>query len=140
VALCPLNNKYNKQQGGHMLSSISIDSGNITLKQGTTAELRYIVKSGGAAVNVTGWKCRLQVRDTVDSATTRLSKTTEDGSITTDPLNGLFVVAFTPAESAAVRFKGDELSCVYDTEVEDASGNVFRIAEGAFTFDREVTR
>lgn len=87
-------------------------------------------------VNLTGYTARMQVRETVDAPEPLLEFTPENNRIVITPEKGLVTIRLRPMTTAALGFE----QAVYDLEVEAASGEVYRLAHGPVTLDREVTR
>lgn len=91
--------------------------------------------STGVPVNVTGYTARMQVRATIDAGATLLSFTTENGGITLGGAAGTITVTATAATTASV-----SAGCyVYDLELINGA-TVYRLVQGQFTVDGEVTR
>lgn len=78
---------------------------------------------------------RMQVRRTIESTTTLLELTTENGGITIDGEEGTISLYISAEDTAEITSSG-----VYDLEIIDLDGNVFRVIQGAFTLSPEVTR
>lgn len=77
----------------------------------------------------------MQVRDTITAASTLFSFTTENGGITLGGTAGTITVTATAATTAAV-----SAGCyVYDLELINGA-TVYRLVQGQFTVDGEVTR
>lgn len=107
----------------------------ITCEQGATFSRTLTVKdSNGVARDLSGYTARMQVRRTTSSSTTLVELTTENGRISLNS-NGEISLSLSATETAALTDEG-----VYDLEIEDSSGNVERVVEGAFNLDLEVTR
>ncbi len=91
--------------------------------------------STGLPVNLTGYTARMQVRATIDSASTLLSLTTENGGISLGGTAGTVTITASATQTAAVA-----AGCyVYDIELVIGS-TVVRLVQGQFTVDGEVTR
>jgi hypothetical protein len=91
--------------------------------------------STGVPVNLTGYTARMQVRATIDSASTLLSLTTENSGIALGGAAGTVTITATATQTAAVA-----AGCyVYDIELVIGS-TVVRLVQGQFTVDGEVTR
>jgi hypothetical protein len=91
--------------------------------------------STGVPVNVAGYTARMQVRETVTAASTLLSFTTENGGITLGGTAGTITVTATATQTAAIA-----AGCyVYDLELINGA-TVYRLVQGQFTVDGEVTR
>jgi hypothetical protein len=90
--------------------------------------------------DLTGYTARMQVRRTLESATTMLN-------LTTVATNGSQIIMQPSGESNAMRiYVSDEATAlittdgVYDLEIENESGEVSRVIEGDFVLVPEVTR
>lgn len=108
----------------------------ITCDQGATLEvLLTYLDSDGAAVNLTGYTARMQVRTEVTAATATLTLTTENGRIALGGAAGTVALTVPAIDTAAVAAR----EYVYDLELVNGA-TVTRIIEGAFTVRAEVTR
>jgi hypothetical protein len=110
---------------------------NLIIEQGASFECRITWKAGTppAAVNLSSFTARMQVRVTAASPDTALSLTSSSG-ITLGGAAGtidLFVSASGTAALAPGKY-------VYDLELVSASGNVTRLMAGTVTVTAEVTR
>lgn len=109
---------------------------NITLDQGATYSTQLTYKdSAGALIDLTGYTARMQVRIQVDSASTVLDLTTENGRIILGGAAGtinLTVDAVTTAALTAGQY-------VYDLELVNGAV-VDRLIMGTFLVRPEVTR
>jgi hypothetical protein len=91
--------------------------------------------STGVPVNLTGYTARMQVRDTITAASTLFSFTTENGGISLGGTAGTITVTASATTTAAVA-----AGCyVYDLEL-ISGATVYRLVQGQFTVDGEVTR
>lgn len=82
------------------------------------------------------YTARMQIRRTVESTTFMIELTTENGGITfTNPTQGELMLDMTAAQTAALTSDG-----VYDLEIVASNGEVFRLIQGNFTLNPEVTR
>lgn len=91
--------------------------------------------STGVPINLSMYTARMQVRATIDSASTLLSLTTENGGIALGGAAGTVTVTATATQTAAVA-----AGCyVYDIEL-ITGAVVTRLVQGQFTVDAEVTR
>ena len=109
---------------------------NIVCDAGATLTRTLTYKdSAGALVNRTGFTARMQVRADVESTSTALALTTENGGLT---LGGaLGTVLITVSATATAALAGG--SYVYDLEL--VSGSVVtRLVQGSFEVRPEVTR
>ena len=108
----------------------------ITIEQGATFTLSLTWKdSTGAAVNITGYTARMQVRENYESESTLVSLTSAGGDIV---LGGaLGTIAVTIAASVTQLLQLEE--AVYDLELVNGA-TVTRLLQGKATVSREVTR
>ena len=109
---------------------------NIKIEQGATFELTATyTDSAGAAIDITGYSARMQVRRTKNSSTTLLDLTSVSGITITGASGLLEIVASATLTAAITGTVG-----VYDLEIESAGGVVTRLLEGAVEISKEVTR
>ena len=118
---------------------------NITLDQGSSLELVLTVQDNSEQpIDLTDLDCRFQVRRTFGATSTLINGTLANGKLTkTDATNGILTLALAPADTSAIRFnevEDDTLECVWDLELQDLDGKVYKPARGTFTLNREVTR
>lgn len=110
---------------------------NITIEQGSTFTLNLTWKdSSGAAINITGYTARMQVRKSVDAASTTLSLTSGAGDITLGGAAGTISITVSAASTASIASG----NYVYDLELVSGAGVVTRLLQGAVTVSPEVTR
>jgi len=110
---------------------------NFVIEQGTTLTKTLIWKdSTGAAINLTGYTARMQVRQSVTSSVVLLELTTTAGTITITPLTGTIVLSFPAATTAAITWRHGK----YDLEMVASNGVVTRLIEGQIDISPEVTR
>jgi hypothetical protein len=110
---------------------------NILIEQGATFQLNLLWKdSAGTPIDLSGYTARMQVRRKVDSPTTLLSLTTENGGIALGGITGTIAVV---AQATATDDISEKIG-VYDLELVDGSGVVTRLVEGCVTISPEVTR
>lgn len=118
---------------------------NITCQQGSTFGRTITLKYPDPASppadptyllwNFTGYTARMQIRRTIDSSTTLISLTTENGRISLGGASGIIELNITAADTATITSSG-----VYDLEIIASNGVVSRILQGDFTLSPEVTR
>ena len=108
----------------------------IVCDQGATLEvsLTYL-DSDGAAVNLSGYTARMQVRTEVTAAAATLTLTTENGRIALGGAAGTVALTVPAIDTAAVA-AGEY---VYDLELVTGA-RVVRLIEGSFVVRAEVTR
>jgi len=110
---------------------------NINIEQGATFTRTITWKdSAGAAINLTGYTARMQIRERVESATALVSLTSSSG-ITLGGAAGTVVITITAALTDALpnMKKG-----VYDLELVSAGGIVTRLLQGEVVVSPQVTR
>lgn len=107
----------------------------IVIDQGTDVTLPFeLYDSTDKPLNLSGFKARMQVRQSAGSSTFIDELTTENGRLTIE--GGTIKAEWKNAktsEMVAGRY-------VYDIEIVSASDEVTRILEGAFVLRKEVTR
>lgn len=92
--------------------------------------------SAGAAVNLTGYTARMQVRQNASAEEVLLELSTTNSKISITPLTGTITLIFSAATTAAIDWKRGK----YDLEMTSADGTVTRLIEGEITVSREITR
>ncbi|TDK63561.1 hypothetical protein [Sapientia aquatica] len=117
---------------------------NITVNQGTslpyTFTLTYLDNS---VYNLTGYDARLQVRRTYGDTTWLINCTVANGKLVINAAAGTITWHIIPSDTMSIRFNNkddDTLDCVYDLEITDPTGNIYKPAGGTLTINREVTR
>lgn len=118
-----------------------------TLKiyQGQTFRFRFAVTQPDEVtpVNLTGYKARMQIRETLPDDDILVTLTTENGGITITEITGLVDLVISAADTAALDIDFDVAQWVYDLEIYDDTVSpvyVERIAEGTVVVFPEVTR
>lgn len=116
-----------------------VDSSTLRLNADTTRFGTYT--SGGEVlyhppVDLTGFTARMQIRETVESATVLHSLTTENGGIALGGVAGTISLLISATDTAAFTFD----TAVYDVELISAGGIVTEVACGGITIGDEVTR
>ena len=108
----------------------------IVCDQGATFSRVFTWEDSAAnPIDLTLYTARMQVRSTVESASTLLSLTTENGGISLGGIAGTITVTATATQTAAIA-----AGCyVYDLEMVTGAV-VTRLVQGSFTVDAEVTR
>jgi len=105
---------------------------NFTFEQGATFSRQLTVQDNGAAMNLTNYSARMQLRSSVESTTVALAVT----CAITGATDGIVTVSNTATETMAV----DAGIYVYDLEIESSSGVVTRLMQGTATITANVTR
>ena len=108
----------------------------ITIEQGATFSQLVTYKESGVAVNLTGYTARMQVRSTLESATTVVELTTANSRITLGGAAGTISLTISATDTAALTAGRG----VYDLELVSGSGIVTRLLQGVATISRNVTR
>ena len=124
---------------------------NITIEQGSTFGRLISVEQPNLTADPTGQTfenyslvahtARMQIRRTIDSATSMISLTTENGRITINPnivgnvRNNEISLLITAADTATLTTSG-----VYDLEIINSGGTVSKVIRGDMTLIPEVTR
>ena len=113
------------------------NSFDLEIKQGATLSLTATWKdSTGAAINLTGYTARMQVRSAYDATSTILSLTSASG-ITLGGAAGTIAITASATVTAALTAPW---AGVWDLELVSGGGVVTRLLEGAATVSPEVTR
>jgi hypothetical protein len=113
------------------------NSYDLEIKQGATLSLTATWKdSAGAAINLTGYTARMQVRSAYDATSTILSLTSSSG-ITLGGAAGTIAITASATVTAALTAPW---AGVWDLELVSGGGVVTRLLEGAATVSPEVTR
>ena len=108
------------------------------IEQGATFGQTLTLKdSSDAVVNLSGYaSAEMDLRLHSDSSTTIITLTTANSRITLGGSNGTVTLSISATDTASLSV-GDG---VYDLELVDGSGNVFRILEGTFTIRGNVSK
>jgi hypothetical protein len=118
---------------------------NITCEQGATFVRSIVLKYPDPADpthstylpwDLSGYTARMQARRTVSSTSTLFEVTTENGGIELETNEqGEVLLRLNPEQTAALGSDG-----VYDLEIIDSNGDVYRVLQGDFFLSLEVTR
>ena len=108
----------------------------ILIEQGATYSQLVTYKESGVAVNLTGYTARMQVRSTLESASTVVELTTANGRIALGGAAGTITLTISATDTAALTAGRG----VYDLELVSGSGIVTRLLQGVATISRNVTR
>lgn len=109
---------------------------NFTIYQGATFSREITVKdAAGDLYDFTNHTARMQIRSEIDSSTTMIELTTENGRIELGDDAGTITLTIGASDTANLTTDG-----VYDIEIINDSGRVDRLLKGAVTLDLEVTR
>lgn len=108
----------------------------LLIEQGATFSQLVTYKESGVAVNLTGYTARMQVRSTLESASTVVELTTANGRIALGGAAGTITLTISATDTAALTAGRG----VYDLELVSGSGIVTRLLQGVATISRNVTR
>jgi hypothetical protein len=108
---------------------------NIKVYKGATFELAPQWKIDGKYVNVTGYSANMVVRNSPTSPGQIITLSSNNGRIIVGGENGRFTLQLTAGETAALTAN----EYVYDLEITDTTGKVFRLLEGGFIVLEGVT-
>lgn len=111
---------------------------NLFVYRGATFSKQIVWKDeNGALINLTGWKARLHMRETVDESTPFLTLTTENGGLALGGAAGTINLLASATATAAIQVTEG----VYDLEmVAPDTVTVTRLLEGLVFVSPEVTR
>jgi hypothetical protein len=113
----------------------------INCDQGATFERTMTIYNpsvGGASatpVNLTGYSARMQVRPETDSNEIMVELTTENGRLTLGGVAGTIEMEIEADVTETFDTDG-----VYDLEIYNNAGKVYRVIKGRFVVEPEVTR
>ena len=108
----------------------------ILIEQGATFSQLVTYKESGVAINLTGYTARMQVRATLESASTLVELTTANSRIALGGTAGTITLTISATDTAALTSGRG----VYDLELVSGSGIVTRLLQGVATISRNVTR
>jgi hypothetical protein len=109
---------------------------NFTVEQGTTLHLIFTwLQPNRDPEDVTDYSARMQIRETIGSASTIASFTDAD-ALTVGDTDGVVTLDVDATETASWSFK----KAVYDLELESPEGIVTRLVKGTIILDPGVTR
>lgn len=107
------------------------------VEQGDTYAKNIWYKPGGVAADLTGCTARMQIRQTIGSATVIHSLTTENSGITITAAEGKISLLISATDTAAFTFNSP---AAYDLELIFADGTVKKILRGSVYLILECTR
>jgi hypothetical protein len=108
----------------------------LLIEQGATFSQLITYKESGVAVNLTGYTARMQVRATLESASTLVELTTANSRIALGGTAGTITLTISATDTEALTSGRG----VYDLELVSGSGIVTRLLQGVATISRNVTR
>lgn len=107
------------------------------IEQGATLLKPIVWKdSTGAAVNLTGYTAKMQVRKSAAAEDVLLEMSTANNKIAITPLTGTITLIFSSTTTSAIDWSRGK----YDLELTSGSGVVTRLIEGEITISKEITR
>ena len=109
---------------------------NIVIEQGATFQRVFTWTISAAAVNLTGYTARMQVRADYDTDPIVSLTSATGGGITLGGSAGTITVLISATVTAALTAG----TYIYDLELESADGTVTRLLKGQATVDPEVTK
>jgi hypothetical protein len=110
---------------------------NINIDQGASFERLITVRDANEDLfNFDNYTARMQIRRDVEDTATIAELTTENGYITLGGAQGTIVLYLPPNVTANLSTR----DCVYDLEIIDNFGRVYRLLKGQIRVDAEVTR
>ena len=118
----------------------TVGTGNLTAHRGDTWVLDFLYKdSAGAAIDLTGYKARLQVRtDYRQTPLLSLSSYVLSGYLQALTITGALGKIALNVPASNMEIPSGEYQ--YDIEVESASGVITTLARGSLTVTDDVTR
>lgn len=109
----------------------------LTLYQGASFTLTLTWKdAANAAINLTGYSAKMQIRYTAASPSVVLELSTTNGGISLGGTAGTITLNASASQTAALT----EATGVYDLELTSGSGTVTRLLSGKYTLSPEVTK
>jgi len=108
----------------------------LLIEQGASFSQVVTYKEAGVAINLTGYTARMQVRSTLESASTIVELTTANSRITLGGAAGTITLTISATDTAALPAGRG----VYDLELVSGSGIATRLLQGVCTISRNVTR
>lgn len=116
------------------MASAKID---LKVEKGATFKKRLIIKdSNKNPIDLTGYIARMHIRPNARSSVIIMDLTTTNSRILITPLQGQIDLIITDEDTSGITFNG---SALYDLELEDSGGEVFKIARGLVFFIEEIT-
>lgn len=94
----------------------------------------------GALIDLTGKTARMQVRESIEAATTKLDLTTENGGIALGGALGTLTFLVDATDTSALSDTYEVEQWVYDLEFIDPDTTVTRVIQGTLVVYPEVTR
>jgi hypothetical protein len=109
---------------------------NITCEQGSTFARTFTIQNNdGTVYDLSGYAARMHIRRDYDSTTTMFIASSTNGHISVSTLFGEINVDISAAETATIVRDG-----VYDLEIYNPEGVVYKVVKGRFVLNKEVTK
>lgn len=109
---------------------------NITCEQGSTFTRTFSIQNpDGTVYDLDGYSARMHIRRDYDSPTPMFQATMANGCITMNTVFGEIHVDLSAEQTASITRDG-----VYDLEIFNSDGIVYKVVKGRFLLDKEVTR
>lgn len=105
------------------------------IEAGATFNLDFTMYTGGSKWNLTGYSARMDIREDIDSVTALISLDSNGNGITLGGSTGTVEIEIDAATTET--FPAGQY--VYDLEIEDANGYVWRVIQGKVQVRAEVT-
>ena len=106
-----------------------------TWREPDTVDETGTVTAVGAPHNLTGWDARMQFRP-AQGATALLSASVATGEFAIDGPNGKVSLKLTDEQTDTL----NRAKLLYDIELEDTAGNVYRMLQGKVTVSPNITQ
>ena len=113
---------------------INCDQG-ATFERSLTIYQPAVLGASAVPVDLTGYSARMQVRPETESSEVLVELTTENGRLTLGGAAGTIVMEI--EADVTETFDNDG---VYDLEIYNTDGKVYRVIKGRFVIQPEVTR
>jgi hypothetical protein len=114
----------------------------IALDQGSAKTLVFTVYNNAVSVsnlaNLTGYSAKFWIAKSLSS--TAEIKIDGSNGITIGGVLGTVTVVISHTITSALKFIGDKYTGVYQLEVTDAAGKIYRVVEGVCTINKEIIK
>lgn len=114
-----------------------------TIDQGSTSTVDFIITENGLPFDLTGFSADLMARKSYGAGTTVINASTTNNKLSVDIPNGKIVMTLVPADTTSITFASvndESVDVVYDLEIKNLAGQVYKPARGTITINREITR
>lgn len=122
---------------GMIFTAVSGNEANLTLLQGKTLGSEIIWGGSATPIDVTGFSARLTIRANYNSANPTADFTVANGRVIVGGVDGRirFVMSAAQSSELVAPFTG-----VYEVEITDTAGKVYRAVYGTATIEPEVVK